>query len=108
MKNTKGVILEKKETRMVEDGEVWNGLEMTILKRLAIFIKVRERWRGAFNFHLHHRHLSTRHLIAKAVVRPWLNWGGGHLTSYFNLKIPFLAIFVLQIFHWERYHLTSR
>ena len=36
-KNSKGVILEQKGTRMAEDGEDWNGLEMTILKSLAIF-----------------------------------------------------------------------
>ena len=36
-KNTKGVILEQKGTRMAEDGKDWNGLEMTTLKSLAIF-----------------------------------------------------------------------
>ena len=34
---TKGVILKQKGTRMAEDGEDWNGLEMTILKSLANF-----------------------------------------------------------------------
>ena len=34
-KKTKEVILEQKETRMADDGEDWNGLEMTILKSLA-------------------------------------------------------------------------
>ena len=45
---TKGVILNQKETRMAEDGEDWNGLEMTILKSLAIFFKMHERWRSPF------------------------------------------------------------
>ena len=36
-KFTKGVILEQKRTRMAEDGEDWNGLEMMILKSLANF-----------------------------------------------------------------------
>ena len=31
------MILEQKGTRMAEDGEDWNGLEMTILKSLAIW-----------------------------------------------------------------------
>ena len=31
-KITKGVILKQKGTRMAEDGEDWNGLELTILK----------------------------------------------------------------------------
>ena len=35
--NTKGLILKKKGTRMAEDGQDSNGLEMTILKSLAIF-----------------------------------------------------------------------
>ena len=47
-KNTKGVILEQKGTRMAEDGEDWNGLEMTILKSLANFSKTHERWRSSF------------------------------------------------------------
>ena len=38
-KNTKGVILKQKGTRMAEDGEDWNGLEMMILKILADFFK---------------------------------------------------------------------
>ena len=37
---TKGVILKRKGTRMAEDGEDWDGLEMTILKSLANFFKV--------------------------------------------------------------------
>ena len=36
---TKGVILKQKGRRMAEDGEDWNGLEMTILKSLAIFFQ---------------------------------------------------------------------
>ena len=36
-KSTKGVILEQKGTRIDEDGEDWNGLEMMILKILANF-----------------------------------------------------------------------
>ena len=36
-KNTKGLILKQKGTRMAEDGEDWNGLKMTILKSLANF-----------------------------------------------------------------------
>ena len=47
---TKGVILNQKETRMAEDGEDWNGLEMTILKSLANFFKMHERWRSSFKF----------------------------------------------------------
>ena len=43
--NTKFLILKQKGTRMTEDGEDWNGLEMTILKSLAIFFfKIHERW----------------------------------------------------------------
>ena len=38
-KNTKGMILKQKGTRMAEDGEDWYGLEMTILKNLPIFSK---------------------------------------------------------------------
>ena len=34
MKNTKGMTPKQKRTRMAEDGEDWNGLEMTILKSL--------------------------------------------------------------------------
>ena len=45
---TKGVILKKKGTRIAKDGEDWNGLEMTILKSLAIFFKMHERWRSSF------------------------------------------------------------
>ena len=49
-KNTKGAILEQKGTRMAEDGEDWNGLEMTILKSLAKFFKIHKRWRSSFNW----------------------------------------------------------
>ena len=35
---------------MAEDGQDWNGLEMTILKSLANFFKMHERWRGSFKF----------------------------------------------------------
>ena len=35
---------------MAEDGEDWNGLEMTILKSLANFFKMHERWCSSFNF----------------------------------------------------------
>ena len=37
--NTKGMILEQKGTVMAEDGKDWNGLKMTILKSLGIFLK---------------------------------------------------------------------
>ena len=47
-KNTKGVILKQKGAKMTEDGEDWNGLEMTILKSLANFFKINERWRSSF------------------------------------------------------------
>ena len=47
-KNTKGVILKQKGTMMAEDGEDWNGLEMTILKSWANCFKIRERWRSSF------------------------------------------------------------
>ena len=43
------MILEQKGTRMAEDDEDWNGLEMTILKSLANFFKIHERWRSSFN-----------------------------------------------------------
>ena len=36
-------------TRMAENGEDCNGLEMTILKSLANFFKIHERWRSSFN-----------------------------------------------------------
>ena len=39
-KNTKGMILEQKGTRLDEDGEDRNGLEMAILKSLAIFFNI--------------------------------------------------------------------
>ena len=39
---TKGVILKQKGTRIAEDGENWNGLEMVILKSLANFFKMHE------------------------------------------------------------------
>ena len=42
------MILEQKWTRMVEDGEEWNGLDMMILKSLSIFFKIHERWRSFF------------------------------------------------------------
>ena len=48
-KNTKGVILKQKGAKMAEDGEDWNRLEMTILKSLANFFKINERWRSSFN-----------------------------------------------------------
>ena len=32
---------------MSGDGEDWNGLEMTILKSLAVFFKIHERWRSS-------------------------------------------------------------
>ena len=38
-KNTKGLILEQKGTRMAEDGKDWNGLEVMILKSLANFFQ---------------------------------------------------------------------
>ena len=47
-KNTKGVILEQKGTRMAENGEDCNGLEMTILKSLGIFFKIHERRPSSF------------------------------------------------------------
>ena len=34
---------------MAEDGEDWNGLEMTIWKSLPKFFKMHERWRSSFN-----------------------------------------------------------
>ena len=47
-KNTKRLILKQKGTRMAEDGEDWNGLEMAILKSLAKFFKIHERWSSYF------------------------------------------------------------
>ena len=35
---------------MEADGEDWNGLEMTILKSLAIFFKIHEPWRSSFKW----------------------------------------------------------
>ena len=43
MKNTKGVILKLKGTRMAEDEEDRNGLKTTIVKSLANFFKIHER-----------------------------------------------------------------
>ena len=43
------MILEQKGTRMAEEGEEWNGLEMKILKSLANFFKMHEQWRSSFN-----------------------------------------------------------
>ena len=48
--NTKGVILKQKETRMAEDGEDWNGLEMMILKSLVIFFKIHKWWHSSFKW----------------------------------------------------------
>ena len=48
-KNTKGVILKQKGTKMAEDSEDWNGLEKTILKSLANFFKINKGWRSSFN-----------------------------------------------------------
>ena len=48
---TKGVILEQKGTRMSEDGQDWNGSEITILKSLANFCKKPERWRSSFQIY---------------------------------------------------------
>ena len=45
---TKGVILKQKGTKMAEDGEDWNRLEMTILKSLAKFFKMHEWWCSSF------------------------------------------------------------
>ena len=42
-KKTKGLILKQKGTRMTEDGEHCNGLEMRILKSLAYFFKIHEQ-----------------------------------------------------------------
>ena len=50
-KNTKGVILKQKGAKMAEDGEDWNRLEMTILKSLAKFFKMNERWRSSFKMY---------------------------------------------------------
>ena len=45
---TKGVILKQKGTKIGEDGEDWNRLEMTILKSSANFFKMHEWWRSSF------------------------------------------------------------
>ena len=45
---TRVVILKRKGTRMAEDGEDWNGLEITILKSLANFFKMHKPWRSSF------------------------------------------------------------
>ena len=42
-KNTNGLILKQKGTRIAEDGEDCKGLEMTILKSLANFFKIHVR-----------------------------------------------------------------
>ena len=49
-KNTKGLILKQKGTKMAEDGEDWNRLVMTILNlSLANFFKINEQWHSSFN-----------------------------------------------------------
>ena len=48
-KYTKGVILQQKGAKMTENGEDGNGLEMKILKSLAIFFKINERRRSSLN-----------------------------------------------------------
>ena len=45
---TKEVILKQRGMRMAEDGEDWKRLEMMILKSLAHFFKMHERWRSWF------------------------------------------------------------
>ena len=49
---TNGLLMKEKNKevilKMAEDGEDWNGLEMTILKSLAIFFKMHEWWRSSF------------------------------------------------------------
>ena len=42
------MIREQKEARMAEDGEDWNGLEMTILNSLANFFKIHKWWWSSF------------------------------------------------------------
>ena len=43
------MILKQKGARRAEDGEDWNGLEMTILKCLAnFFFKIHVQWRNSF------------------------------------------------------------
>ena len=61
-KNTKVVILKQKGTRMAEDGEDWNWLEMTILRSLAICFKLHERWRSGVVITLD---LFLRHSVEK-------------------------------------------
>ena len=47
-RKTPKVILEQKGTRMAEDGDDCNGLEMTILKSLANFFKIHEQRHSSF------------------------------------------------------------
>ena len=47
-RNTRGSIVRQKGTQMAEDGEDWNGFEMTILKNFANFFKIHELWRSSF------------------------------------------------------------
>ena len=58
-KNTKGVILKQKGTRMTENGEDWNGLEMTILKSSTNVFKIHERWRRSLSVYALHFSLVT-------------------------------------------------
>ena len=64
---------------MAEAGEDWNGLEMTILKSLANFFKIRERWRTSFNGKSGHpfRFLAVRCLRQTASVRVIIEWTTG-------------------------------
>ena len=79
---TKGEILKQKGTWMAEDGEVWNGLEMTILKTLANFFKMHEQWRSSFKksyisnllTHIEHETVYSVTTVTMVTKTEWPWW----------------------------------
>ena len=61
------MIVEQKSSRMAENVEDCNGLELTILKSLANFLKIHERWRSSFK-------LSTILFLLHHVQNPYTTW----------------------------------
>ena len=68
---TKGAIIKQKGTRTAEDGEDWNGLEMTILNSLANFFKMHERWRSSFKA-MYHSFSKNNNFIQRQNLIPGL------------------------------------
>ena len=102
---------------MVEDGEDWNGLDVTILKSLAIFFKIHEWWRGSFNNRncVHFRWVAKRlktcvdlranlkeYVIVRVFWKSWLNYSKSSFPIRFNLlhRQPFLFHFVSESHLW--------